>query len=124
MITNRILHALLPLAVLAVAATACSDEDKRALGEQDVRDSLRASTEQVLDEQGAAVDGDLECTSSIGTDGAVQGACTGTAADGTAIVAGYVGTADVDAETCTATMAITVAGAALPDRSNVDCFAM
>ena len=123
MITKRILHNLLPLVVVAVAAAGCNADDKRELGEQDIRDSLRASADRVLDERSTAADGALRCTAKIGTDGVTTGSCSGTTADGVSFVVRYDGTADVDAETCTATMAVTVDGVAQADRPGVDCFA-
>ncbi len=123
MITTRILHTLLPLAVVTVAAAGCTADDKRELGEQDIRDSLRASAGRVLDEHSTSADGALRCTARIGADGVATGSCSGTTADGVAFVVRYDGTADVDAETCTATMAVTVDGVAQADRPGVDCFA-
>jgi hypothetical protein len=120
---NRILHVLLPVAVVAFAATACSDDQKRALGEVDVRDSLRASVERVLDDAGVTVDDALDCTSSIDAGGAVTGSCDGTTTDGDAVTATYAGTADIDAETCAADMAVTVGDAAPTTASAIDCFA-
>jgi hypothetical protein len=120
---NRILQALLPLAVVALAATACSDDQKRALGEEDVRDSLRASVEHVVDDAGTTLGDDLECTSSIDTDGTVTGSCDGATADGDAVAAAYAGTADVDAESCTADMTVTVGDAPPTTATGVDCFA-
>ena len=122
MISNRILQTLLPLAVVALAATACSDDQKRALGEEDVRDSLRASTEQVVEADGGTVADDLDCTSSIDVDGTVSGSCTGTTDTGGAISATYDGAADVDAETCTADMAVTVDDGPPTTATDVDCF--
>jgi hypothetical protein len=119
-----ILRTGLPLAAIAIAATACSDGQKRALGEQDVRDSLRASVEEVVTARGTSVDGDgLDCSASIAADGAVDGHCAGTTAAGEAVAVAYRGTADVDAETCTAVMTVTFAGAAQPAADGVDCFA-
>jgi hypothetical protein len=123
MIPNLIRNSLLPLAILAVAATACSDDQKRSLGEQDVRDSLRTSVEQILDDTGDGVDGDgLDCTSSIGSDGTVDGSCAGSTDGGEPVTAAYAGTADIDAETCTAVMTITVGATELPPDDGVDCF--
>ena len=124
MFNHRILHVLLPLAVVLVAACACTDDQKRALGEEDVRDSLHASVERVLEDQGDAVGADgLDCTSSINAAGEVAGTCAGTTEDGDAIAATYVGTADIDAETCVAELTMTVGEAEMPPGSGVDCFA-
>jgi hypothetical protein len=121
--TSCILRILLPIGVAVVAVAGCNADDKRELGEQDVRDSLRASVEDVLTERSTSVDGGLDCTSTIGSDGAVEGSCSGTTASGEAVVLRYVGLADIDAETCSATMAVSIGGVALDDRAGVDCFA-
>ena len=123
MITTRILHTLLPLAIVTVAAVGCTADDKRELGEQDIRDSLQASADRVLDERSTSADGALRCTARISTDGVATGSCSGTTADGVPFVVRYDGTADIDAETCTATMAVTIDGVAQADRAGVDCFA-
>jgi hypothetical protein len=119
---KRILQILLPLGVV-VALAGCNAEDKRELGEQDVRDSLRSSVEDVLAERSTSVDGRLDCTSTIGSDGVVEGSCSGTTKSGEAVVLRYVGVADIGEERCVATMAVTIGGVALADRAGVDCFA-
>jgi hypothetical protein len=119
---HHALKFLAPLAVLALAAS-CSDEQKRDLGEVDVRDSLTASVEQTLGDHDAAVDGDgLDCTSSISEDGAVAGSCEGTMESGDAVTGTYAGTANVDDETCRADLEVTVGGSVLDSESDVDCF--
>jgi hypothetical protein len=122
MSTATIFRTLAPLAVVLAAATSCSDDQRRSLGEEDVRDSLHATVERVLDAHGAELDGGLDCTSSIGAEGAVTGSCTGTTADGRPVAGAYTGTADVDAETCTADATVSVAGEQLASDSGVDCF--
>jgi hypothetical protein len=117
-----IFRTLAPLTVVLAAATSCTDAQRRSLGEEDVRDSLHATVERVLDGHGAELDGRLDCTSSIGADGAVSGSCTGSTADGRAVAGAYSGTADVDAETCRAEATVTVAGDRLARDADVDCF--
>lgn len=122
MTNHRILVGLVPLVIIVSAA--CTDDQRRSLGEEDVRDSLRASVERVLEDHGGAPDGDLECTATIGADGAVDAACTGRADDGAAISGSYVGTADVEAETCTAELTVAVGPTDAPVEPAVDCFAV
>ena len=114
------------VAVVAVVALAvgCNEEDRRELGEEDARDALSAQVEQVLDEQGLELDGDLDCTADVAEDGTATANCTGTDADGAAVVGTFAGTADVDAETCNAQLVVTVADAAVAEVADVDCFAV
>ena len=116
--TNLRLRYLAPFAVVAaIAATACTDSQRRSLGEEDVRDSLRAATERVVE-----VDGDLDCTSTIATDGAVAGTCTGTTDEGQNVEAAFAGTADVDDETCSAVLTVSVGGQEQARESATNCF--
>ena len=110
------------VAVVALAA-GCSDEQRRDLGEEDARDTLSARVEQVLDEQGLELDGDLDCTADLAEDGTATANCTGTDTAGAAVVGTFVGTADVEAETCTAQLVVTVADASVAEVTDVDCFA-
>ena len=118
--TARLIRTLAPLAVVvAIGATACTDSDRRELGEEDVRDSLRAAAERVVDVE---VDGDFDCTSTISQGGAVTGSCTGTTADGQAVEAVFAGTADVDEESCSADLTVSVGGRAAGPRAATNCF--
>ena len=111
---------LAPLAVaVAIAATACTDADRRELGQEDVRDSLRAAAERVVD---SGIDGDLDCTSTITADGAVTGSCTGTTDDGKAVEAVFAGTADVDDERCSADLTVSVGGEQQAHETATNCF--
>jgi hypothetical protein len=122
MTTATIFRRLAPLAVLLAAATSCTHDQRRSLGEEDVRDSLRATVERVLDDHGTELEGSLDCTSTISTDGAVTGSCTGTTSDGRPVAGAYTGTADVDAESCTADSTVAVADQQLANGAGVDCF--
>jgi hypothetical protein len=110
------------LGALALVA-GCSDEQRRDLGEEDTRVALQDRVTAALDDAGLTLDGDLDCTADIGTDDAVTTSCTGTTTSAAAIVASFAGTADVDAETCTAQLVIELDGAPVVDESGVDCFA-
>jgi hypothetical protein len=117
--TLRFRH-LAPLAVaIAIAATACTDSDRRELGAEDVRDSLRAAAERVVD---TGIDGDLDCTSTIAANGAVAGSCTGTTDDGKAVEAVFAGTADVDEEHCSADLTVSVGGEQQAHETATNCF--
>jgi hypothetical protein len=117
--TLRFRH-LAPLAVaVAIAATACTDSQRRSLGEEDVRDALAAAAERVVD---TGIDGDLDCTSTITTDGAVTGSCTGTTDDGKAVEAVFAGTADVDEERCSADLTVSVGGEQQAHETATNCF--
>ena len=83
---------------------------------------LALAVEQVAEEQGLTLDGDLDCTATIDSGGALEAACTGTATSGEAITGAYTGTADIDAERCTADVVVAVDGATVADESAVDCF--
>jgi hypothetical protein len=110
---------LAPIAVVVAfaAATGCTDSQRRSLGEEDIRDSLRSATERVVE-----IDGDLDCTSTITTDGAVAGTCTGTTDDGEAVEAVFAGTADVDDERCSADLIVSVGGEQQARESATNCF--
>jgi hypothetical protein len=116
------------IGALAIASLtlvgACSDEQRRSLGEEDARASLSSRTGAAADAAGGSVDGDLDCTASIDTSGEVTAACTGTTVTGDAVTGDFTGTADVDAETCEARLVVTVAGQPVTDEAAVDCFAL
>jgi hypothetical protein len=133
--TGRVLRRPYPLSrsrraalgALAIASLgivgACSDEQRRSLGEEDARASLSSRTSAAADAAGGSLDGDLDCTASIDTSGVVTAACAGSTATGDAVTGDYTGTADVDAETCEARLVVTVAGQPVTDEAVVDCFA-
>ena len=108
--------------MLALASTSCSDEQRRALGEEDIRDALAGQVQQVLDEHELEPDGDLDCTGDISSAGVATGSCTGTTTTGAPIDGSFDGTADVDDETCTAQLVVEVDGEVIADSTSVDCF--
>ena len=109
------------VAALTIVA-GCSDEQRRDLGEQDTSDSLTAQVERVVADQGLELDGSLDCTADIDEASAVTSSCTGTATSGAAIGGTFTGTADVDAETCTAQLVVEIDGEPVADEPDVDCF--
>jgi hypothetical protein len=109
--------------VLAVVA-ACTDEDKRELGEVDVRDSLSMRIDGALVAEGLAIEGDLDCSATITADGTVSSTCSGTATSGVGVNGAYRGAADIDAERCTADLTISVDDTVVASDPGVDCFAV
>ncbi len=109
------------VAALTVVA-GCSDEQRRDLGEEDARDALVAQVEQVVADQGLELDGDLDCTANIDETSAVTSSCTGTATSGAVVGGTFTGTADVDAETCTAQLVVEIDSEQVADDPDVDCF--
>ena len=89
----------------------------------DVEESLAARVEAVITAQGLQLDGDLDCSSNIATDGAVTGSCTGGTTDGLTATGTFTGTSDVEAETCNAHLVIDVDAEVVEDVADVDCFA-
>jgi outer membrane murein-binding lipoprotein Lpp len=107
---------------LAVVA-GCSDEQRRELGEVDVRDTLDARVQQVVDDEGFQLAGDLECTAEIddGTSN-VTSSCTGTTSSGASISGTFTGSADVEAGECMAQLVVQIDSDAVADGNDVDCF--
>ena len=120
---RRHLVAVAAAALLAVAA-GCSDEQRRDLGEEDIRQSLGESVEQVAADQGLEVDGDLTCTADITTEGAVSASCDGTTTSGATLAGTLEGTADVDVDdpSCSGHLVVLVDGASAADEPAADCF--
>ena len=86
--------ALVTVGLLALGA-GCSDEQRRDLGEEDIRQSLTEHVEQVADDQGVELDGDLTCTADIAADSALTASCEGTTSAGAAMTGTFEGTADM-----------------------------
>jgi hypothetical protein len=113
--------------VLAVGAGllvigACTEEQRRDLGEIDVRDELHSRVEQAVEDGGQTINGDLECESAIDEDGQVAASCVGVTDGGDDVTGSFTGTADVDDERCEAALAITVGGEAVVTRPTASCF--
>jgi len=113
--------AALAAGVLLLGA-ACTDEQRRALGEEDVRASLAARVSAAVEADGSELEGDLDCQATIGDDGVVTAGCTGTTTTGDAVSGAYAGTADVDAETCAADVVATIADEPVMGETGVECF--
>lgn len=109
--------------VLLLALTGCSNEQRRDLGEIDVRDALHGEVERAVADNDLDVDGDLDCTSDIAADSKVVASCAGTLTSGEAINGTFAGMADVEAEQCSALLVITVGGAEIVNDPDAECFA-
>ena len=101
---------------------ACSDEQRRSLGEEDARASLSDQTGAAVDATGGALDGDLDCTASIDASGVATAVCTGTTATGDA-VAGDDRGPQTWMPRRAARLVVTIAGQPVIDEVVVDCFA-
>ena len=115
------------VAVFAVGAGllvigACTDEQRRGLGEIDVRDELHSRVEQAVENGGQTIKGDLDCESAIDEDGQVAASCVGVTDDGDDVTGSFAGTADVDDERCEAALAITVGGDSVVSQPTASCF--
>jgi hypothetical protein len=109
--------------VFAALGSACSDEQKKDLGEIDVRESLDQKTQDAVDDAGENVDGDLECTADLDTEPNVTASCTGTTENGQAVASTYSGgTADIGDAKCRAALTVEIAGKAVKDEPEADCF--
>ena len=115
--------AIVTVGLLALGA-GCSDEQRRDLGEEDIRQSLTDHVEQVAGDQGVELDGDLTCTADITADSALNASCDGTTSSGAAVTGTFDGTADMetDPEVCTAHLVVLVDQASVADETDVDCF--
>jgi hypothetical protein len=118
---RNLLVAASALAVLAF--TSCSAEQRREMGEQDVHDSLASHVSRAINDRSLAMTDSLDCTSIITADSHVSALCVGIATSGQAVAASYTGTADVNAETCTAVLVVDIDGSRVIDQPYVQCFA-
>jgi hypothetical protein len=119
---RRLVGAATAMLLVLVVTAGCSDEQRRDLGEQDVRDALAGRIETTLEDRGLAVDGDLDCTSQIGGDGTLTASCTGTVAPEGTVSGSFAGTGDVDAETCDAQLVVELDEDVVAEEPDVDCF--
>jgi hypothetical protein len=107
---------------LIVVASACNHADRKELGEEDARAMLQQRVEQAVTGRNLSLDGGLRCTAGIDDQGALSASCQGTTTSKQAVSATMAGTADVDAETCTAQLAVAVDGEQVATEPDVDCF--
>jgi hypothetical protein len=120
---HRSMRMLVAIGALAVIAlTACNASQRRALGEMDIHDSLASHLTRAVSDRSLAVQEPLDCTSHIHPDSHVSASCVGTASSGQAISATYTGTADVDAEQCTAVLVVDIDSNRVVDQPFIQCF--
>lgn len=106
----------------AVLIAGCSADQRRALGEEDARDALTTHVERAVEADGLELDGDLDCRAEIGEDSAMSASCSGAATSGVSVAGTFDGSADFDAESCSAHLVVTIDAASVVDRADVDCF--
>lgn len=112
-------------AVALLTFTGCSAAQRRALGEQDIHDSLVSHVARVVNDHSLSMSRSFDCTSRIDSDSHVSASCVGYVRSGQIVkpvTATFVGTADVDAETCTAVLAVAIDGVEVIDQPYVSCF--
>jgi hypothetical protein len=107
--------------VVLLAVSGCTSAQRQALGEQDVRDALSTQVDKAFAGRGLSRDGNLDCASTIGSDSKVSATCTGAAKSGEAVTGSFAGTADVNAETCSAELTVKINGNQIVDQPGVDC---
>jgi len=113
----------LALGVGVLSVGACTAEQRRGLGEIDVRDVLHGRVEQAVADDGQTIKGDLHCRSSIADDGQLAASCIGVTDDGDDVAGSFAGTADVEAEQCAAALTITIAEESVVNVPDASCFA-
>jgi hypothetical protein len=121
--TTRAIRLPVAVATLALVIASCTDEQRRSLGEVDVADALAGQVEGAVAARGLAIDGSLNCSSDIATDGAVTGSCTGTTTTGLAASGTFTGTSDLEKETCDAHLVVDIDAEVVLDDPDADCFA-
>ena len=109
-------------ALAVVALTACNASQRREMGEQDIHDSLASHLTRAVSDRSLSVRDELDCTSQIHVDSHVSATCVGTASSGQIVSATYTGTADVDAETCSANLVVDIDSNRVIDQPYVQCF--
>lgn len=121
--SHRRRNLLVAAGVLAAFAfSSCSAAQRRELGEIDVSDSLASHVSQVVNDRALAMSDSLDCRSTITVDSHITASCVGTADSGQAVEASFTGTADVEAETCTAVLVVDIGGHRIIDQPYVQCF--
>ena len=121
-VTVRRTFAGFALGVGILALGACNADQRRGLGEIDVRDELHDRVEQAVSDQGQSIKGDLDCHADIDRSGSLSASCAGVTDDGEGVSGTFDGTADVEAEECEAALTVTVADLVVITQPAVPCF--
>ena len=109
-------------AVAFLITTGCTASQRRALGEEDVKDTLSSYVSNALTDQQLSLDGHLDCRSDIDTASKVSASCVGTTKDGDIVRGTLHGTANVEAETCTGDVTVAVADTQIVALPGIRCF--
>ena len=72
-------------AIAILITTGCTASQRRALGEEDVKDTLSSYVSKALTDQKLSLDGHLDCTSDIDTASKVSASCVGVTKDGNTV---------------------------------------
>ncbi|HEY7628555.1 MAG TPA: hypothetical protein VH761_15900 [Ilumatobacteraceae bacterium] len=113
------------LALTAIAfliTTGCTASQRRALGEEDVKDTLTSYVKKALNDEKLSLEGHLQCTSDIDTASNMSASCAGITKDGNAVHGTLTGTANVENETCTGDVSVAVADTQIAIVPGIHCF--
>ena len=105
-----------------VLAVGCTADQRRGLGEEDARDALTTQIETAMSDHGLALDGALDCRAALAADSVMSADCVGLTQSGVAVAGTFDGTADADAETCSARLVVEIDDEPVVDQPQVDCF--
>jgi hypothetical protein len=97
-------------AVVVLASTGCSKEQRRDLGEEDVKVVLEGKVEKAVEDKDLAVDGNSSCRADLDAEPKVTASCKGTTESGEAIDGTFDGTADVNDAKCTPNLKVDIGG--------------
>jgi hypothetical protein len=109
-------------AIILVTVTGCTSAQRQALGEQDVRDALASQLKSTISDLSLSLGDSLVCTADIDARLTLSASCAATTTTGQAVNATFTGSADVDAETCTAELAVLIGTVKAVDQTDVKCF--
>ena len=109
-------------AIALVVLAGCSTAQRQAMGEQDVRDALASQVRLTVSEHSLRLGDTLVCMANIDTTSALSASCSATTTTGQPVKATFAGSADVNAETCTAALAVVIDGEMAVDQTGVKCF--
>ena len=110
------------LASLAAPSTVWAQPPAAAAAEAPAAEGSFKYFAFLSDDRSLAMSDSLDCTSTITVDSHISASCVGIADSGQAVAASFSGTADVDAETCTALLVVDIGGHRIIDQPYVQCF--
>jgi hypothetical protein len=118
----RIRNVIATSALIVLAVSGCTASQRRALGEEDVRVSLRKHVEQAAQDRHLALAGETKCISDLAIVPKVTASCDAATSSGARLRGTYLGTADIHAETCTATLTVTIDTDQVANTPDTKCF--